>query len=260
MDELPSHAKAVLRRAHQHDECHDEDARRRVREGVARAVGGSAAGAAVFARARVAAQPAAPITKGGPLLGVLGKLAVTATVVALVGSGIALRWPGVQAPERRDTRASAVASEPPVSESAPRSGSPSALAATAAEHRPSAQDERAGDAHAAAPQHAGRRSRGALVAARAPAPDTLDAEVRLLRRLEEAVTRRDTHEADRLLAQHRARFPQPVLLEERQGFSALVGCMEQRSGALGASRAFVTRYPNSVLTARVLRACETEAP
>jgi hypothetical protein len=80
-------------------------------------------------------------------------------------------------------------------------------------------------------------------------------EVALLRHVEDAVGRRDTHEAHRLLAQHRARFPQPALLEERQGFSALVGCMEHGTGALLSSRAFVARYPNSVLTARVLAAC-----
>jgi hypothetical protein len=80
----------------------------------------------------------------------------------------------------------------------------------------------------------------------------------LLRVLDDAVARRDTHEAHRLLAQHRARFRSPVLLEERQGFSALVACMEHGSGALASSRAFVARYPNSVLTARVLRECEPE--
>jgi hypothetical protein len=268
MDELPAHAKAVLRRAQNHDQCHDDDARRRVREGVSRAVGVAVGTSSVdsslarptarFDLSRVAAQPLAPAAKSAPLLALVGKLTVTAAVVvALAGLGVALRRRSAEQLEQGGTRASAVVSAPPVMVASPSSSPPRKsvrveLPAKTQGARPS------GSGVAEARRHAGRSSRAAFLTARAPMPETLDAEVVMLRLLEEAVSRRDTREAERLLMQHRARFAQPVLLEERQGFSALVGCMEHGGRGLAAARTFVARYPNSVLTPRVLRECEPE--
>lgn len=256
MDELPAHAKDVLRRAQGHDQCHDEDARRRVREGVARAVGVSAVGASIFDLSRVAAQPAARVAKSAPLASLLGKLTVTALVVALAGSGIALHRRNTEPPAHGGTRASAVVSTPRVNEAASRSSAQSPFVSESVEGVAVGQDERASGAGVASRRHAMRRSRSSGK----PTPETLDAEVVLLRRLEDAVSRRDTGEAERLLAQHRARFAQPALREERQGFTVLVGCMKHATDGPLAARAFVARYPSSVLTARVLRECVTEGP
>ena len=272
MDELPAHAKAVLRRAHQHDQCDDEDARRRVREGVERAVGTAVVGASVFGRARVEAQPAVPISassSGAPLFALAGKLTASAALVALVATGIALRERGVEPREAGDTRGSAVVSAP-----AAQPVEPTPVGAKGTELPQATQDERAADEQRSLPPSEDRRAQAALLpsvargktagfeGSRAPsrvsARDTLAFEVALLRQLGEAVARRDTSEARSLLAQHRARFAQPALLEERQGFQALVRCMEHSPGALVSSRAFVARYPNSVLTARVLHECEPE--
>jgi hypothetical protein len=247
MDELPAHAKAVLRRAQQHDQCHDEDARQRVREGVARAVGASVV-PSDLGRARVATQLAAPAS-GAPLFGLGGKLTVATVLVALVGAGIALRRHNAQDAAPHDTRVSALVASPSVVGSAPPAPA-SPVAPPAAGLRGSAQDR-----PPIGPHGQGRRSRAASVGPRVPTRDTLDAEVGLLRELEGAILRRDAHEARRLLRLHRERFPQPVLLEERQGLSALLGCMDHSDAAHASARAFVARYPNSVLTERVLRAC-----
>jgi len=121
MDELPAHAKAVLRRAQNHDQCHDDDARRRVREGVSRAVGVAVGTSSVdsslarptarFDLSRVAAQPLAPAAKSAPLLALVGKLTVTAAVVvALAGLGVALRRRSAEQLEQGGTRASVVVS------------------------------------------------------------------------------------------------------------------------------------------------------
>lgn len=256
MDELPPRAKAVLRQAQQHDQCHDDDARRRVREGVARAVGGSAVGGSASDRLRVAPQRVASATHSAPLFGPAGMLTVSAVLVALVASGIVLGRRGAEAPASRATHAPVVVPAPPVAAPAALPGSPSSLVTAAAELGTTAQDKQPLGPRAVASPRAGRRSRASALGSRPATRDPLEAELGLLRRLEEALARRDTHEARHLLAQHRERFPQPVLLEERQGLSALVGCMEHSSHALASSRAFAARYPNSVLTARVLRECE----
>jgi hypothetical protein len=258
MDELPAHAKAVLRRAQQHDQCHDEDARQRVREGVARAVGAGAVGASVFERSRAEAQPAVSATGSTPFFGLAGKLAATTLFIALIGTGIALRQRAVESREPGDVRASPVVFAP-----AAQQAEPAPMGTQGAQLPQAAQGELPVAAQpSTAPAREDREARagqlGSRASARVSARDTLTVEVALLRQLGEAISRRDTAEAQRLLALHRARFPQPALLEERQGFTALLRCMEHSPGALVSSRAFAARYPSSVLTARVLRECEQE--
>jgi hypothetical protein len=176
-------------------------------------------------------------------------------LVGLVGTGIALRQRGAEPRDPFDIRASAVVSAPAAGQGKP------APVGTKGE-RPWQADDRPVGAQPSTSPRQDESQRAALLGSRAPARvssrDTLDVEVALLRRLDEAVARRDVPAAQRLLAQHRARFSRPVLLEERQGFAALVRCMERSPGALVSSRAFVARYPNSVLTARVLGECEQE--
>src|SRR4051794_12970328 len=85
MDELPPRAKEVLRRAQGLDDCRDPDARRRVREGVNKAVAGSVLGMPPRGTKHLSAPLRARLSA------LTGKLAVSTFVVVLVGTGIAVR-------------------------------------------------------------------------------------------------------------------------------------------------------------------------
>ena len=243
MDELPARAKTVLRHAQEYDQCRDQDARQRVREGVARAVGPSA-----LAQPRNQTRAALPAS-GAKLAGLSGKLGATTLLVALLSTGVALRYRAADSRDQSTVRASVSLSAPAsLAQPAPTPKAPlRPAAAPVVEPLPHEQGAR----------DVGERARvGAERRVRTLPSDTLDAEVALFRRLGEAISRRDTRAARRLLARHQARFPQPALLEEREGFQALVGCIDQSPSARSSSRAFALRYPNSVLTARVLHECE----
>jgi hypothetical protein len=227
MDELPSRAMKVLRLARPWDQCSDPGARARVRAGVALAVGAAPASAPANA-----GQPSATASLGG----LKTKLALASTVLAVIGAGAVLKR---SPPERAATPAAVVA---PHVEPAP--AEPAAPAATAI-----SEPEQPSASSAPSREHARAR-------------DTLDAEVALLRQVDQAATRGDTERATRYLAQHHARFPSSVLAAEREGFDVLLRCLRRAPDSAQAARDFAARNPHAVLTRRVERACTptTEQP
>jgi hypothetical protein len=243
MDELPPRARQVLREARGEAARPDHDARRRVREGVAKAV---AANALVGHRGD--ARP--PLPRAAFPSSVLGKLAAGTFLFALAGAGVALRQRSLPA---QQSPAASTATEPPVS---PSSGS-----AAGADSGSSVQAGAAPLVYehvvpAAPPQRPAVRARGADTRAPSSSRDTLDSELALLRQVDAALLRRDGDEAQRLLAQHRARFPRPALLEEWRGFRVISRCLVDGPRAFASARAFAARYPHSVLTTRVRAACQ----
>jgi hypothetical protein len=231
MDELPGRAMEVLRLARPWDECSDPGARARVRAGVAFAVGAAPAGAPAQA-----GQPGSAASLGG----LKAKLALASTVLAVIGAGVALKR---SPPERVATPAAVVAShiEPAPAEPAPAEpAAPAPTIASEPEQPPSRASRR---------EHAQVR-------------DTLDAEVALLRRVDQAATQGDSERATRYLAQHHARFPSSVLAVEREGFDVLVRCLRRAPDSAQAARDFAARNPHAVLTRRVERECTqaTEQP
>ncbi len=226
MDELPPRALDVLRQARPLDDCRDPLARQRVRERVERVVGAAAL-----------SPGAHPVRAGKASVmgGLKTKLVLGTALLAVAGAGVALRR---HAPSvgRMDAVAPSAASalEPP--------------AASVANTPPTSPLPPARAAEAPAPAVEPRRSQGAP-------RDTLEAEVALLRAVDEAIAQHDTRRAERMLHKHRARFPHSVLAIEREGFEVLVRCIERRPDAEGSRKTFFARYPHSVLTPRIEREC-----
>lgn len=225
MDELPPEAREVLRLARDQHNPHDLAARARVRASLKQAVGAGATRAGLFKSGAWVAG-----AKVGAALLALGSIAALAAVRR------------TEAPPAAPTAAAGThaAAEPPT----PAPALPS---------QPSA--ELGHD-----PGEAARVVR-VRAAPREAQADTLDVELKLMQRVREALAAGDPRAAGLLLQQHRARFARPLLSEEREGFGAIVACMEQRRDAQAAARAFVARHPRSLLRERVLRACrEGDAP
>lgn len=228
MDELPSRALAVLRLAQPLDECRDPAARARVH-------------AAVLATVLPATAQAADAGPGvsAPvrlLSGLRAKLLIASTVVAVVGASVALRR----------TQPPAAPAPAPTRSAAPSLAQPNVLASP-----PEAPTAAAAEAPPAKREAKPRR---------AATPDRLDAELSLLREVDQAVTRGDAPLATRLLAQHRARFPDSVLAVERAGLVVLVKCLEDAPDAARAARAFLAQNPRSVIAPRIERACLAGRP
>jgi hypothetical protein len=248
MDELPRHARDVVRLARDQHDCLDGDARARVRQGVAEALAAHADGGAGLEGQR------SPYAAGhaGPLAGAAAKLTMVTVAIAVVGAALTY---GLRTP--------------PAGEAAARSAPTPSFASSPAEDRQPSSSSQATESSLDARARDAAASRRSAVAPRPRRADTLDGEVELLHRVRDAVSRGDARSARRLLEQHTASFPRPALLEEREGFQAIVRCvearalaserrMERRRGALTRARAFVQRYPHSVLTQRVQRECELE--
>lgn len=89
----------------------------------------------------------------------------------------------------------------------------------------------------------------------APAPDLL-AESRALARVQQALRDGQSAQALRLLAEQEQEFARGALQEERAAARAMALCGSgQHTAGHGAAAAFATRYPESVLRARVQSSC-----
>ena len=84
---------------------------------------------------------------------------------------------------------------------------------------------------------------------------SLAAELALLSQASDALINGDTSKAQHALAEHRRRFRNPQLREEREGLSVLVGCVERPHSAQSKAVAFVQKHPASVLATRIKRGC-----
>jgi hypothetical protein len=85
--------------------------------------------------------------------------------------------------------------------------------------------------------------------------DSLRAEMALLKAASAAIERMDAPAATALLAEHAQRFVAPMLLEERQGLSALLACTKHTAGARRQAQRFLSTAPRSVLARRIQNAC-----
>jgi len=103
------------------------------------------------------------------------------------------------------------------------------------------------------------------------APQVVDAdadatrtELSLLLAASDALDHGDSARGLTLLAQHRTRFPDSALDQERHGLSLVARCLERApqgasdARAHGDAKAFLKRFPSAVLTTRIRRACELE--
>lgn len=230
MDELPSDAKEFLAAVMGvHDAPADPLLKDRLR-------------AALGARLGLAAGVPAPAPGKLSWLGAKGKALIVAGVVA--GSGLGGLWLVARpsAPDRQHgtvevaTPAQTQSAAPLPSAAEPAVSQPPALLAPTAaqEARPTSR------AHVR----------------RTPRSSSLLAETALLGRASQALAQHDATSALSALREHRTRFQQPLLLEERDGLSALAECMvDPRQGRARAAQ-FMARFPGSVLAVRVRHACQ----
>jgi hypothetical protein len=236
VDELPPDARDLLRLARSEHGPSDLAARARVRASLQRSLGAGAARGGLF--------------KSGALA---TGAKISMAVLALGAVATLPLWRPRQEPAPRSA------------ESAPRA----VPSPAPAEHAPEQPD--LGPAHVdallpptapsaeAPPPKLSRPSTSKAV--REAGGDSLQGELKLMQSVSEAVARGDHRAADALLGQHQTRYARPLMREEREGFAAMVGCMAQSSGAGAAARAFVRRHPQSLLRARVQRACQgSDAP
>ena len=80
-------------------------------------------------------------------------------------------------------------------------------------------------------------------------------EMELVEELESAVAKGDTARARALASEHARRFPTGTLSEEREGARVLTECGAGSAGGSDMANAFLNRYPNSPLRARILASC-----
>ena len=88
-----------------------------------------------------------------------------------------------------------------------------------------------------------------------PKPSLAD-ELALMRLLSQALTRGDNTRASKLLRQHQREFPQGALLEERRAAAVRIACGRNEEGAGAKRAAFEARWPKSMHTAAIRKACE----
>ena len=231
MDELPSDAKEFLAAViGVHDAPADPLLKHRLR-------------AALVARLGLAAGAPAPAPGKLSWLGAKGKALIVASVVA--GGGVGGVWLAARpsAPDRQhgtvEVAAPAQSAAPLPSAAEPAvSQPPGQLAPTVAqEARPS----------------------GRAPVRRTPRSSSLPAETALLGRASQALAQHDATSALSALREHRTRFQQPLLLEERDGLSALAECMVDPPKGRARAAQFMARFPGSVLVVRVRHACQLSA-
>jgi hypothetical protein len=129
---------------------------------------------------------------------------------------------------------------------------PSAPAASVAVKAASSDDHAATRTR----KHGERKSEAVIAAApeTAPSEGTLGLELKLLGEAQAALRAGTPERALVLSAEHRARFPEGVMKEERLGIEALAGCALGRDYRAQAE-AFLRVAGNSALRARVQKAC-----
>ena len=84
---------------------------------------------------------------------------------------------------------------------------------------------------------------------------SLGIQIAELRKAQLAFSRGGAEQALILLAEHRKKFPQTPLEQERSALEALAACRTQRSDADRLARTFLARWPESPQADRVRRAC-----
>lgn len=93
------------------------------------------------------------------------------------------------------------------------------------------------------------------------APDPLLEETRLLEAARQALGRGEPSKALTLVEQSEARFPTPILGEEREALGAMALCDAERPAeGRAAARRFFRDHPASALRASVGRACKMSVP
>lgn len=85
-------------------------------------------------------------------------------------------------------------------------------------------------------------------------------EAKLLRSVSRLLAEHQLESALHGLHEHRARFPHPILREERDGLSALAQCMRKPATALDQATRFIAHYPRSILVSRIEAACRLTPP
>lgn len=242
MDELPSKAKHILTLAKGAQPKAEPGARERVRVRVDAAL----AGAAITTHSEDAARALGKLGRGKTFL-TSSKVMLASSVLLLGGGAMLLgtRTPKATPDERptpaevasaevrayTEPRSQAVVAAPEPSEAAPRDEPPVSALATAQTQ-----------AGALAKQGGDRRF-------------ALAAEMSLLSEATDALAKRDAAHARALLIEHRKRFHNAQLREERAGLWVLVRCLEEPAAALDEAATFVRKSPTSLLAMRVKRAC-----
>ncbi len=89
----------------------------------------------------------------------------------------------------------------------------------------------------------------------APAPDTLAAELALLRQANVALSRGDHAAALAALNEHAANFPRGVMIAERNGTRALVLCASGAPGSRESAQRFLDTHPRSPIAQRIRDNC-----
>jgi hypothetical protein len=92
------------------------------------------------------------------------------------------------------------------------------------------------------------------------APNPLNDELAVLRRVERALRNSDPALALALLTELDQRFPESRLVEERQAARHIANCRLENPDAVAQARAFLREHPASVYRQRVQLACEGAAP
>jgi hypothetical protein len=282
MSELDSKEEQILARARRAFAPSDTDAARVLRATslalglpVSGAVSSSAnanAGADTSASASGGAN-AATVTgaaKLSPLTAAAGKwLAGLAVVCAAAGGGYVYGFRAGREVSQREAASAAAttatpasatlkpSSAPPIPSVAARALSASASLATASATDP--QPSAAGEAAVTrdAPPTRSLSARPPAAAAPPAHAQSLQAELRALRRVESLLREGNAEVALRVLAQLDRDFPRGQMLEERAAAWALARCTRARSDEV--ANDFNQRYPGSVYAERVLAACAAPA-
>jgi hypothetical protein len=244
MDELNSHARALLDAANTFDDPTDMD-RDRVRAAVLMRVGSVAAvGTATIAAAKAssAAASAGPLlastlTSAALFSGAAVKLGAVVVIGALATAGAYVAF------RPAHTTAGVPAAKPaaaPVAVIAPQAAADSAPAAVDALDLPT-DDAKPSPAH----PH--------------PRSADLEGEMKLLRQADAALRRGDSAAALAAVNKHAALYPTGVLSQEREGVRAIALCgAGSMSQGQAAARRFLAQASKSPLSSRIRSACSIE--
>jgi hypothetical protein len=249
MDELNSHARALLDAASTFDDPTDMD-RDRVRAAVLMRVGSVAAvGTATIAAAKAssAAASAGPLlastlTSAALFSGAAAKLGAVVVIGALATAGAYVAFHPVHHTTAAASAAKAVVAPlaVPVVAAAP-------LAAVDAQ--PAAVDATDLPTDDAKPSPAHPHSRAA----------DLEGEMKLLRQADGALRRGDSAAALAALNKHAALYPTGVLSQEREGVRAIALCSAgSMSQGQAAARRFLEQASKSPLSSRIRSACSID--
>lgn len=258
-DALSPDVRAFLARAQRSHDVPGPEVKQRVRAAV-----GVALVAAPLGAAPVALKELGAATKLAARWSLGAKLGTSAVLAALVGTGSVL-LPQLGSHPVRTARG--VVSAP----------AESADPQVAGLHRPASPDQPATASAVAAPGEPATSAVPAPVESADVAPplgaqgDTTPtsaaavidrSELSLLMAASEALDAGDAERGLVLLTQHRTRFPESALDQERRGLSLVARCLREGVGGsvhdarlAREASAFLRRFPGAVLTARIRRTC-----